>query len=94
MIWSFRKSENKKNENFSASTWRNQSNTQAEPNFWFRLVRWAKFWSTQKIHWQNPIFGSARSASAGKLTEQELEGRDVFQIFRKTLKHKLRAMTD
>ena len=35
--------------------WRNPTNTQAEPFWGFRMIRWAKFWSTQKLHWRNPF---------------------------------------
>ena len=42
--------------------WRHQTNTRAEPWFWFRLVRWAKTGTTQKLHGRNPKFGSAISA--------------------------------
>ena len=39
--------------------WRHQTNTRAEPWFWFRLVCWAKTGNTHKLHGRNPKFGSA-----------------------------------
>ena len=68
--------------------WRNHTNTQAEPRFWFRLVRWAKFWSTQKMHWRNPIFGSASSARSEKSGSPLFWPSRRFSNFSKTPKNK------
>ena len=68
--------------------WRNHTNTQAEPRFWFRLVRWAKFWSTQKMHWRNPFEGSAWSARHQKWGSPLFRASRRISNFSKTPKNK------
>ena len=79
---------------FSAGDWRNPRETQVEPFFGFRLVRWA-------------ISGLPRNFTGGThlrvpldppgLKNKEVhyfDPRDDFQIFRKLLKMKIYPMTD
>lgn len=89
IVWHFTSFELKKWQKFSAGDWRNHRDTQAEPCFGFRLVRWAISGLPRKYTGGTHSRVPPDPPDLKKLAVRVFDPRDDFQIFRKLLKPKI-----